>query len=197
MSSQIISDIDNLEKKINDKVSSKNNSLAIYDKLENGIFSLQKRNEILTKVSLIYDHFLNNNNQKISTFAETITAGLKEVFNEHYKFTFDVKKSGKHLVCNYMLQTDKHVYPLELSFTQGDAAKQIIGVILRLLIIKIKSKIKLLILDEPFGGLEVHKKELVAVFLQNISREFGIQLVIISHSPRFSQCADNIINVED
>jgi len=195
MSLKLASKLDKIEKMIVKHEAEYEHSVNIIKTLDGDIKRLTSTNTRLERVMLIYDYFLNNNTAQINTFADTITAGLRDVFNNKYNFTFNTKKNGSNLVCNFMLQTDKHNYPLELTFSQGDAAKQIIGVILRLLIVKIKSKIKLLILDEPLSGLEVVRQEPVAIFLQDIAKEFNIQLIIISHSPSFTSCADNVIYV--
>jgi len=167
-------------------------AIELEKKLKLDVKSLEKDNENLDRIFIIFDYYIKNNHEKLSVFENTITHALQDVFNDKYKFEFKVKKNGNNLACDFLLSTDKHDYPLEL-FTQGNGVKEIISTIMQLLVIKLKNSIPILILDEPYSGLRITRQQPVANFLKQVALEFGIQLLIISHSPEFCEVAENNI----
>ena len=169
-------------------------AVELEGKLKEDLKDLQEVTDQLDKTFIVFDYYLKNNYDKLAIFEDTITAALRDVFNEKYKFQFEMKKIGNNLACNFLLCTDIHEYPLEIS-NEGNGVKEIIGTVLQLLVIKLKNSIPILILDEPYGGLRVTRQQPVANFLKSIAEEFGIQLIIISHSPEFCEVADNSIEV--
>jgi DNA repair exonuclease SbcCD ATPase subunit len=184
-----------LDKRITSLVKKREASQELCGKLEQDLLSLEHDVENLDNTFVVFDHYLKNNYDQLKIFEETITAGLQDVFNDQFEFKFDIKKSGTSLACDFTIRTDKHDYYLDV-FTQGNAVKEIIGTIVQLLVIKLKQSIPILILDEPYGGVRVHRQQRVARFLNDIAVEFGIQLIIISHSPEFCEIGDHNIDVE-
>lgn len=183
-----------LNTKIERLKSQRATSLSLFNQLEKDLLNLKQQIIDLDHTFIVYDYFLKNNNDKIKIFEETITSGLQDVFNDKYKFNFNIKKNGNNLACDFLLTTDKHNYPLDI-YVQGNGVKEIIGTIIQLLIVKLKGSAPILILDEPYAGLSDFRQPVVATFLTNVAKEFGIQLIIISHSHKFVDVADNTIEV--
>jgi len=52
-----------------------------------------------------------------------------------------------------------------------------------------------LILDEPFKWISRDRMPLAGQMLQEISKQLGLQIIMISHIPELISCADQIINV--
>jgi DNA repair exonuclease SbcCD ATPase subunit len=52
-----------------------------------------------------------------------------------------------------------------------------------------------LIWDEPFRQLDKKKQEMAAEMVAKLSKQLGIQIIIITHSDELAECADKVFKV--
>lgn len=143
--------------------------------------------------------FISNQNQDkvIGLFQHTIAAGLKDLFNDSYDFKFDMKTRGNSSSCDYLIKTDNCNNWMDIKMCQGRSIQEIIGTILRIMLVKLqKDNRKIVILDEPTGGIESERQELMSKFLSEICVKFGIQLIIVTHSVELTEFATKKIDLE-
>jgi len=132
----------------------------------------------------------------ISSFEKVISGGLKDVFDDSYEFQFKLSKTAKNTTCEFAIKTDACPEFIELTMTRGRSVKEVIGVILRLLVINIDTQMnRFLVLDEPLGGLEPERQPIAREFLRNVAKRFNIQLLIVTQSNEFNQEADNKVTI--
>jgi ABC-type molybdenum transport system ATPase subunit/photorepair protein PhrA len=139
-----------------------------------------------------------NYDKVISMFDDTISAGLKDLFSDDYEFKFEKGTRGDSTTAEFMISTKKYGGFLELSMTQGTALKQIVACIMRIIIVHLDKDIpKILILDEPFGGLNNAKHRQAGEFIKNVLHSFKIQTIVVTQSEEFAESADKLINFRD
>lgn len=132
----------------------------------------------------------------LKVFEDTITSGLQELFNDEYSFRMNIDRSGTNCVCSFEIATDKCPEHQDLKMTQGRSVQEIIACLIRLVICKLDNRImKVIILDEPFGGLKPFRAEKAAEFLQKICKEFEMQIIIVTQIQEMCDFADNSIDL--
>lgn len=113
-----------------------------------------------------------------------VTKALQAVYPEDIHF-FDLKfvsERGQTSIYPTLIKGENELDPLDNS---GGMA-EIIAFALRIALMTIGKKAKILILDEPFTGVSAVRIPLVQDFLQEISKDLGIQVLITSHIPGFT-----------
>jgi len=143
--------------------------------------------------------FLSNQNQDkvIDLFQHTISAGLKDLFNDNYDFKFDMKTRGSSSSCDFLIKTESCDNWMDIKMCQGRSVQEIIGTILRIILIKLdKNNRKIVVLDEPTGGIESERQELMSKFLSEICVKFRLQLIIVTHSEELTEHASRKISLE-
>lgn len=56
---------------------------------------------------------------------------------------------------------------------------------------------KLILADEPTGNLDSASGENVKQLLENIRKEFGVTLIVVSHDPDYEARAERVIRMKD
>jgi len=151
----------------------------------------------LKKAVLVIEYLIAKKYDKvIESFEGTVTAALMDLFDKYYEFKFALGKRGDHTTCDLTVNTGRYKGFLDLRMTQGTALKEIIGAIIRIVIIKLdKDMPDCIILDEPFSKLKSYKQALAGAFLKKVCKNFGLQLVLITQADVLAQCADKMINL--
>lgn len=119
----------------------------------------------------------------VKLFEDTISAGLKDLFNHKYDFKFEISRRGDNCTCDFEVTTDQCEYFQNIQMTQGTALKEIISVLVRMIICKLDSNMPdFVILDEPFGGVRDFRQDLAHRFLMNVCEHFGIQIIMVTQN---------------
>lgn len=149
------------------------------------------------RATLIFEYLLEKNYDKIlNLFENTITAALVDLFDEGYSFKFHLDKHGENTTCDFYIKTGEYPVHIDLRMTQGKSLQEIIATVLRIVIVKLNDEMSnIVILDEPLGGLEPNKQELVGRFLYKISEEFDMQIIMVTQSEEFSLTSHNLIDL--
>jgi hypothetical protein len=163
------------------------------------VASLDRKITDYEKCSAIFNYVVQTGcDEIIENFEGVISGGLKDIFDESYEFKFNLAKRAKTTACEFVLHTDEYPGFIDLTMTHGRSVKEVIGIILRLLIINLdKDMNRFLILDEPFGGLEPERQVIARDFMKNVAAEFGIQLLVVTQSREFNEAADKELIIEN
>lgn len=174
---------------ISQNIKNTNNIISIYDAKLN--VSKIKVTDYENSI-LIFNHVISNDcSEVIENFQNVISGALKDIFDNSYEFKFELSKKSKMVSCNFLLHTSEYPGFIDIAMTHGRSVKEVIGVILRLLVIHIDSNSnKTLILDEPFGGLEPDRQIVAAEFLKKVAEKLNIQLIIVTQDEEYLRIAD-------
>jgi len=121
--------------------------------------------------------------QAHTQISAVVTRCLKTVFGEDgYEFKIDFKKArGKTEAYLLFVREGMEIDPTEAS---GGGVLDVASFALRLacLLLAAPKKRTLLVLDEPFKMLSKEYRLVIRELLMTLSKEFAIQMVIVTHS---------------
>lgn len=119
--------------------------------------------------------------------ARVVTKCLKAVFGENaYEFAIDFeRKRGKTEARLVFLRDGHRVDPVSAS---GGGVVDVASFALRLaaLLLSVPQRRKFLCLDEPLKHLSRNHSERVRVLLETISRELGVQVLMVTHDSQLA-----------
>lgn len=147
---------------------------------------LEKASEFLIDFS---EETRRNMKNKIESLANS---ALKIVFpNKRIVFKLIPQKTSRGVNYNTYAETDGVIDPLLDS--KGGGVKDIISICIRISYLRmLKSKLRqILILDEPFKNIDKVRLQIAIDWLRKVSKEFGIQFIIITHIVELVALSDN------
>lgn len=156
--------------------------LKARDKIEKAVFLLQLLSESRQK-------------SVVELFEQTVTAALREVFNDRYVFRLKYGKRNNVSTVDFEIHTGEYEGYLPIKMTQGNSVAQVIGTILRLMFVSVLEGRKFVVLDESLGGVEIDRESNVGAFLRTVCDKFGILLLMVTHKEGIYESADNKIMI--
>lgn len=109
-----------------------------------------------------------------------VTLAVESIFGEgHYEFKLEfVEKRGKTEVEFWLIKNGEKISP----FDTGGGVVDVINFALRISVWSLSQTPNVLIFDEPFRFLSRDLHDRAGMFLQKVSEELNIQMIIITHS---------------
>lgn len=152
----------------------------------------KKDSKEVEKCMLLLDHLAQNTEGKVvELFQSTISAALKDIFDESYDFRFEFGKRGNSATCEYQVKSTEFTRWNDIVMTRGKSVAQVIALVMRIILVKIdKDSPDVVIFDEPLDGLSSDRKEVAGKFIRELCKEFGIQIIMVSNSIEISDYAD-------
>lgn len=197
-----------MNSKLSSRISTLNDALFTYkvrrntilediDKLEVSIDDAGERKQVYQKAMLVVEYLIEKKYDKIiELFEYTVTSALKDLFDEKYEFKFEIGKRGDSTTCEYYIHTGEYGGFVDIRMTQGRSIQEVIGTVMQIVIAKLDTEMPdVVLMDEPFGGVEPARQIIAAKFLQSIGKEFNLQLILVTQSPEFAEYADNVIDL--
>lgn len=130
--------------------------------------------------------------QKTSEFArqqakarieEIVTSALSVVFDTGYKFWLELTVRANRPECDYYLEADGVTVRLEQpDFGHGGGVIDVITLALRLAIAELEGVKGPLLLDEVGKHISAEYSANVAFFLAEYSKQFGRQIILVTHN---------------
>jgi hypothetical protein len=137
-----------------------------------------------------------NQDKIITLFQHTVSAGLKDIFDNSYEFKIEMKTRGNSSSCDFKIKCGIFPEWSDIILNHGKSVQDVISVILRIVLVKLlKNERQIVVLDEPGSGIEAERQIVFSKFLSEISHKFGIQLIVVSHSEELTLHADKVINI--
>lgn len=155
--------------------------------------------ELLVKTSLAIQE---KTTQKI---AKIVTDMYQYVFLTEDRFVIQVDTKRSVPVANFFIETKKQGKPLLLNPLKSDGGGKVdviaLGLRLAALLLYKPSLNKVLFLDEPMRFLSTTATSSMpyrlraAEFLKQIAKEYGIQLIVVTHDTELADMADNTYEI--
>ena len=167
------------------------------DKVKKKYLDLVRQRDMIEK-SVFVLQLLTESRQKsvVALFQNTVTAALQEVFDEDYSFELSYGKRNNVSTVDFMIHTGEYEGHLPILMTQGNAVRQVVGTVLRIIFISVLEGRKFAVLDESLGGVEIERESRVGDFLRTVCERFGMQLLLVTHKRGIFDSADNKIEME-
>lgn len=128
--------------------------------------------------------------------SDVTTLAMESIFNDPYKLEIEFVQRRNKMECDlYFVREGERVNPLDAS---GGGAVDVASFALRIASWSLEQPTisKTIILDEPMRFLSVNYQEKASTMLKELSRQLGIQFIIVTHEPTLTAYADNIFEVK-
>jgi DNA repair exonuclease SbcCD ATPase subunit len=117
-----------------------------------------------------------------------VTQALALVFEDPYEFKVEFVERRNSTECDLLFSRGGEDYdPLE---SAGHGAADIASFTLRISYWLLSATAPFILLDEPFRHLSEDLQPAAAEMLKMLSKEFGLQFLIISHEQEITNCAN-------
>lgn len=132
--------------------------------------------------------------EKLSVhISDLVSLALRSVFDDPYEFQATFENRRNTMECDLMFVKDGNEYkPLD---SCGYGAADVASFALRIAYWSLGETRPVLIWDEPFRQLDKKKQAMAAEMVSKLSKELGLQIIIITHSEELAECADKVFNV--
>lgn len=125
--------------------------------------------------------------------SELVSLALRSVFEDPYEFQVTFENKRNSMECDLTFVKDGNEYkPLD---SCGYGAADVASFALRIAYWSLGETRPVLIWDEPFRQLDKSKQEMAAEMVSRLSKELGLQIIIITHSEELANSADKLFNV--
>lgn len=132
--------------------------------------------------------------EKLSVhISDLVSLALRSVFDDPYEFQAVFENRRNTMECDLHFVKDGNEYkPLD---SCGYGAADVASFALRIAYWSLGDTRPVLIWDEPFRQLDKKKQAMAAEMVSRLSKELGLQIIIITHSSELAECADKVFNV--
>ena len=160
------------------------------------LVELEAKKLLLMKCNKLFS-FLSTSNQDsiIKLFQNGISSGLQDMYDDSYEFQFLLKTRGDSSSCEFEIANGSHPGFSDIKLCNGKSVQEIVSIIFRIILVSLTKNRKVMVLDEPSGGVECDRQILLAKFLSDICRKFEIQLIVVTHSAEFAGASDHLLDL--
>jgi len=124
-----------------------------------------------------------------------VSAGLLAVFDEAIQFKINTKVRGNNVNVDFRLINENGT-ETDLLDARGGGVVAVTCSILQMVFVRLLDVEKVVFLDEPFAHLSAEYVPAMAQLLQKMSRDLGIQVVLVTHQDEFLEHADKAYRIE-
>lgn len=188
--------------------------------LESLLESLRQETDEVTNVKLLLEAFVKSTEKEIRDYIEpVVTEALEFIFAQGLKFHLLFVTRRNQIEIDFIIlrseesEADYQMYiqniakygkQLEslvketknINFMYGGAVNQVLGLILRLVLVELFRVKGPVLLDEPTSAVGEDYSARVGQLLSSLSKRFNRQYVLITHSKTLASFADRIYSVE-
>lgn len=156
--------------------------------------ALTKRHEHILKAREVLTLVARQTQQNLEVeISDLVTMAFAIVFQEPYEFRIKFEERRNTTEADLLFVVDdQEIDPLESS---GGGLVDIASFGLRVAFWKLSGKRPVMILDEPFRNLSPDLQSGASEMLHRVSKELGIQIIMVSHAQDINEKADRIFRV--
>lgn len=161
----------------------------------------KKKDEILIAVdeleqcTILAQKAAKNGQEKLAERLYTVvTTAVQTVFEDPWDFRMVIETKGKDLQATPTFY--KNGVEESPRTGEGGGMAAVASLALRVsLLTLLKKPTPILLLDEAFGGIGRGDVERTCRFFETISKELGIQIILITHRPEIKKTADRLFDI--
>jgi len=160
------------------------------------IKELESEKVLLVKAAGIIDRCIQTISANgIGKIEGIVSDGLRRVFDDPTLTLVVEKKSGARGNTYNLLVSKDGGEPYDPMKSYGGGVVNVIGLLLRLILIKRFHLAKILILDEQFNNVSAEYLPTVSALLKTLTDKHGYTILAVSHQPILADAADSIYQV--
>ena len=187
--------IDDVRKKITTLVVKKEMLHTRKEECKNTLTALEKEVQAVLEAQVFLQLKAQQTQEKIKLRLEDIVnLALHAVFGDMYKFQLSFVLRRNKTECDIQL-IENNVVMDDILDSTGGGAGDIVSFFLRVALLVISGKRRLLILDEPFKGVDAERKPIALQVLKELTEDLGIQVICVTHDQKIVAIADQVIKV--
>lgn len=130
----------------------------------------------------------------LDEFEAIVSDGIRAVFNEPIKFKIVTDVKANRPTVDFQLEHESGLVT-GLQSARGGGLLAVVGVLLRMLVVSLAPVERVLVLDEPFAHLSAEYVEPASEMVATLSRELGIQTIMVTHQPETVAYADKAYRI--
>lgn len=160
---------------------------------------LQAEISLLEKSGIVLNSIGESRQIKAQTvIEELVTRGLQQIFDDSLSFHIVQTTKAKAVTVEFLVRTtlaDGGVVDTPVMDARGGGLAATIGFLLRVVILLLKNgkdRDNILVLDETFAHVSDEYLDGLGEFLREIVDRTGIQIVMVTHQPQFTDYADKV-----
>jgi DNA repair exonuclease SbcCD ATPase subunit len=131
---------------------------------------------------------------------ELATRALQVIFGAQHSFRLEPGERGGQATLEMIIRSeygDGEVIETGVLEARGGGMAAVVSFVLRLVVLLLTPDVaNVLFLDESFAHVSARYEGRVAEFAAEVARKARVQLVLITHSPAFSDYADQAVRLE-
>lgn len=214
-----ITKVNTVSNKIQQLVGKRDSLLKSIDNSQKQEKEYLLKTDIVIKAKTLLELFVKSTESQIQEYIEpTVTEALQFIFNQklYFHIVF-VSRRGQVEVDfivlansdveedyqKYLTDTEKYKKELEIlidsyvdiTYNNGGSVSEILGLVLRLLLIELLRIEGPVVLDEPTSAVCEEYAGRVGVFIKALSNRFNRQIIYITHSKALASAANKIYEV--
>jgi len=128
-----------------------------------------------------------------------VTRGLQVIFGDDLSFHLVPGERGGQATMEFMLRSygsPSNALDTPVMEARGGGMAAVVGFALRLVVLLLTpGSRKFLALDETFAHVSASYESRVAEFLREVADKAGVQLLLVTHSPSYSDMADKKVRL--
>lgn len=134
-----------------------------------------------------------------SAIEALVTRGLQTIFDDSLSFHIRQKVVGKRAEVDFVVRTtlaNGSIVETDVMDARGGGLAATVGFLLRLVVMLLRSgntkDDNVLILDETFAHVSEEYLPALNEFLRKIVDKTGVQIIMVTHQPEFTELADKV-----
>lgn len=126
-----------------------------------------------------------------------VSEGLTKIFQEDLRLVIHTKSVGKRVDTEFRLLTSYGDYDVETEIlsARGGGVAAVTGFLLQVIMILLTDSPRVLFLDESFAQVSAEYELRLAEFLDELSQELGMQIVLVTHSNAYEEASQRVYRV--
>jgi len=188
---------DEFEKVMNDFLMEVGKARAISDQAKQSQKDMEQAQGLHTKYELVSLLFQNISEQQQAVLIEKIerlvSLGLRSVFEEDMTFIIKMQSKADQMNASFRLR-DATGLETDIMDAKGGGVAVLVGVLLQIVMLTLmRGRLaQVLFLDESFSHVSDEYVPRVAVLMNTLANKLGMQIVLVTHQPEFSEDADKV-----
>jgi DNA repair exonuclease SbcCD ATPase subunit len=170
-------------------ISSYNKKIDELEEVENSVINAEEATAFIQEVAR------KTQNQLRIHIEDIVSTALEYILDDDpYKFELEFVLRRNKTECDiYFVRDGKRINPIDAS---GGGAVDIASFASRIALWSLQPSNNVLVFDEPFRFVSKQYKSKVAEFLSHISKQLGIQIIMVTHDDVYINQADKVYTVE-
>ena len=174
---------------LEERVKERNNLRSKIKEIDNEMETLKMTREVAQKAAELVQR------KTIVAVEDVVNAALNDIFEGEYEFKIDLLVLRGKVAAELKLVRDGVEYTL--TDTVGGGVIDVVSFALRIAFWAIrKDSAPVFILDEPMRFLSAGHVRNASELIRRLSEELGVQIIMVTHEPGFSDYADRVFLVK-